>query len=836
MRTFWFGKDLPIEFADPAVRGALSFNGQLHFRCSFCNEVAWGDITFSKYMIKSGDDFSCPSCRKKGLEIVRFFAIESRVCEQCGTEIVDCRENQFGCALCGSGDFFVSETFIRPEYPRRLFVLYGRSKPIGESVKDDVDFLVEYVRGLRMSPQFHETCIHLVAFIESLFQHLYGSSPDAVDLMNVASGLMRTVYRETSNPDAGYLSIALMAEARDLTLDPIQRAVFGFNINQNLYSILAQGQDAILSVRFRFDVKQYAISLSRQTLAAFEAINQDWFGELRARQKWLLGDILKAGDPSEPEIDEALYWCEAALKDPALPSDVRNYVRESSLVARGRRKQLTPNQQRELRTDLGEIALANLDRTDGLQRINAFGVLLRGQFHLGDEGRLRTFSLQSLGEAITYVAANDPQIMLRHAGSILSRLVAGFAAERFRAGDTLGGLAGVEAFRSLAIQRYDNKTTTLPYPVSELELDLMMGRLLGNDKDPFDIAEKMQAEFLDRSKKSLLTLLDPKGRMLLWTELWEADFLIALVRRHKDEITVQRSTIPFSVSDATKAFSLPMADSAPGRLRARQLEAALRTGWQLLHTVLADSPSSQEVLFIGPSLIGSWPLDASEALQSASSSALRPITFAPSIQIASRMQERESSHKVDKVLLLSYGGSDLTRIEQEIRDIKSIYGSRLTLLDGARIRKAQVIEALSQPFDVVHFCGHGSFDYLQPMNSKIYFNDHEEEGSLTANDILNCRLMERGPVVVLSACTSALVLPNGSNNFLGLAGALIRTGASSIVGARWPISDNVAAAFSKFCHTQLAQGQGVSEAVVFAKEQLRDSRSDEWIAFMKIGG
>jgi len=74
-------------------------------------------------------------------------------------------EDEFECVVCHTRRFAVGETLIHPPYPRRLFVLYGREEPFGQSPKDDTNFLIEYVRALRMSPQFHQTCIHLVAVI-----------------------------------------------------------------------------------------------------------------------------------------------------------------------------------------------------------------------------------------------------------------------------------------------------------------------------------------------------------------------------------------------------------------------------------------------------------------------------------------------------------------------------------------------------------------------------------------------------------------------------------------------------------------------------------------------
>src|SRR5215213_298060 len=232
MRSFWFGKGLPSEFNDSLVLNHLSFNGQLHFSCRSCNEIIWGDVTFAKHMLKSGIGFPCPNCRNQNLEIIRFTATESRLCKICGTHFFARPEEDFKCDICNSTQFVIDEMVISPPYPSQIYVLYGYDAPLGLSPKKDTEFLIEYVRLLRMSPQFHKTCVHFVAFIESIFEHIYGFSEDALDLLNIASGFMRNVYRETGDLDAAFLSIQIMIEGRNLAINPIQRAVFGFNICQ----------------------------------------------------------------------------------------------------------------------------------------------------------------------------------------------------------------------------------------------------------------------------------------------------------------------------------------------------------------------------------------------------------------------------------------------------------------------------------------------------------------------------------------------------------------------------------------------------------------------------
>jgi DNA-directed RNA polymerase subunit RPC12/RpoP len=834
---FWFGSSIPGEFRDSAIRDLLSFNGQLHFRCGNCEEVIWADITFGKHAIKSGDSFPCPNCRHKRLDVLKFDAIESRLCATCGSQSFMAPQDLFTCSVCRGKNFISDTTLIRPPYPAKLFALIGRREPFGSSHKADEEFFVEYIRALRQSPEFHQTCTHLIRFIESIFEDVYRSSPEAVDLLNVASGIMRTVFRETGNPDAAYLSIATMVRGRETSTSAIQVAVYGFNICQNVYSAVARDLEKVLSPRFHGSLKAYGIALARQTLGEFESLNEPWLGELRARLKWLLGDLLKAATPSEAEITEALEWFEAALKDDALPRDVVSYVRESALTAQMKRRSLTPDERTRVDAGLTDIAAANLATSTGIQRIQSLNDLLRSRSRQNQRQEWKDLAVLCLGEALRYVAGNDPRNMLRHSGTLLSRLVAGFAAERFDAGAPLDGMAAVEAFRSLAIH-HGEASVVQGRKILELELRLMMSALLGNASDPVEIAGTMLTEHrtvIDRNLRAVLT--GRSRRFLLWYEVWEGLLLTSKIELDGEEIKISSETKEFEPTTMITAMNLPGADAPPGRLRSVRIAKALKIGWPSLGSWLGGEHVDHQCLLIGPSSLGSWPIDAAEVLEFGQISAPRPTAFAPTIGVAAAAREASNQRTIERVLIVTYGGADLPATRHEIEDVKIAYPGRVAVVDGASLTRTNVLAAIVDAYDVIHFCGHGEFDYLEPMNSRIYFADPDGLDSfITAQDIQDCGTIGRRPIVILCACTSAVVLPNGANNFLGLAGALIRTGVTAIVGTRWPISDEIGVAFSRAFHRELACGQPVDRATAVAKNSIKDAGLDEWSAFMSIEG
>jgi hypothetical protein len=754
----------------------------------------------------------------------------------CGSQSFASPGDSFICSVCRGNNFLSDATLIHPPYPTKLFVLLGRQEPLGLSPKDDIEFLSEYIRALRMSPEFHQTCTYLIRFIESIFEDVYRSSPEAVDLLNVASAIMRTVFRETGNPDAAYLSIATMVRGRETSTSALQTAVYGFNICQNVYSALARNLEEVLSPRFHGSLKAYGVALARQTLADFESMNEPQLEELRARLKWLLGDLLKAATPSEAEITEALEWFEAALKDKALPGDVVGYVRESALTAQAKRRTLTPDERARVSAGLTDVAASNLATSTGLQRIQSLNDLLRARSRGNQRQEWKDLALRCLGEALLYVAANDPRNMLRHSGTVLSRLVAGFAAERFDAGAPLVGMAAVEAFRSLAIH-HGEASAIRGRQVQELELRLMTSALLGTASDPVEVASAMLTEHRSAIERNLRSVLaGQSGRFLLWYEVWEGSLLTAKGTFDGKKIQISSERKQFEPEPMIAAMNLASTDAPPGRLRAARVATALKLGWPSLGSRLNGESIDRRCLLIGPSSLGSWPIDAAEAVGLGQTMALRPTAFAPTIGVAAAAHEGLSQRMIERVLVVAYEGTDLPATRHEIEDIKIAYPGRVSVIDSAALTRTSVLAAIIDAYDVIHFCGHGEFDPLEPMGSRIYFNGNTKDGFITADDIQGCEKIGRRPIVILCACTSAAVLPNGANNFLGLAGALIRTGAAAIVGTRWPISDETAFAFSRAFHHELARGQTVDRATAAAKYSIQGAGLDEWSAFLSIEG
>ena len=93
-------------------------------------------------------------------------------------------------------------------------------------------------------------------------------------------------------------------------------------------------------------------------------------------------------------------------------------------------------------------------------------------------------------------------------------------------------------------------------------------------------------------------------------------------------------------------------------------------------------------------------------------------------------------------------------------------------------------------------------------------------------------------VIVLSACSSAVVADSRTNTYHGLAGSLLRAGARAIVGSRWPVDDAAAATLMSAFHERLREGCSAADlALHAARAAMRadGARIEDWAAFGYLG-
>lgn len=165
-------------------------------------------------------------------------------------------------------------------------------------------------------------------------------------------------------------------------------------------------------------------------------------------------------------------------------------------------------------------------------------------------------------------------------------------------------------------------------------------------------------------------------------------------------------------------------------------------------------------------------------------------------------------------------------VEEEWRELKEALSSlrprnRIVLerLDETSL-SALHLKLQEQPFQVLHFIGHGSF--LPEREEGVLLFEREGEGfeePVTGSELAT--LLRDQPslrLVVLNACEGAVRALN--DPFGGVAQALVQTGMPAVVAMRSRFSDRAAIAFTRSFYGALVRGHPIEAALTLARKDL----------------
>ena len=139
---------------------------------------------------------------------------------------------------------------------------------------------------------------------------------------------------------------------------------------------------------------------------------------------------------------------------------------------------------------------------------------------------------------------------------------------------------------------------------------------------------------------------------------------------------------------------------------------------------------------------------------------------------------------------------------------------------GADASEAFVQDIDLRAFSVVHFGTHATLDEAHPERAAIVLapGSPEHDGLLQPRELASASF--GGGLVVLAACRGAagpLVADEGP---MGLAHAVFRGGARTVVASLWPLRDADASTFFARFYAALGEGSSVAEAVSRVQRQL----------------
>jgi len=197
------------------------------------------------------------------------------------------------------------------------------------------------------------------------------------------------------------------------------------------------------------------------------------------------------------------------------------------------------------------------------------------------------------------------------------------------------------------------------------------------------------------------------------------------------------------------------------------------------------------------------------------------------------------SLKGARIKVMTFSGKSLTAIEEEVGHIAALDSVAVDTVDCSGMTSQAICSVFEADADIFHCCAHGRYVADDPDESSLLFTDEFTGGLGTVNAEAIARNVRfsKGALVVLSACSTALVPNDRINSWLGLAGAFLRAGASAVVAARWPVSDRAASAFFKEFYARMSMVADAKTAVRGAKDALRSggARLEEWDCFACLG-
>ncbi len=197
------------------------------------------------------------------------------------------------------------------------------------------------------------------------------------------------------------------------------------------------------------------------------------------------------------------------------------------------------------------------------------------------------------------------------------------------------------------------------------------------------------------------------------------------------------------------------------------------------------------------------------------------------------------------------GAPPLPGVEQDLNNLRKVYGGRLKqVFEGDKATKQQAKSLLDEP-GVLMFATHGFNDADHPAESYLLFLGEQtkpsnptnppdsvsatrNDGRLTAREIFEQRINAR--LIVMSACYSGLGdrSPQPGDDLFGLQRAFLHAGARTVLSGLWDVYDGTAPDLIKQFHERIAEGKSPPQSLADSQRQflktLRASESTEpWL-------
>ena len=148
-------------------------------------------------------------------------------------------------------------------------------------------------------------------------------------------------------------------------------------------------------------------------------------------------------------------------------------------------------------------------------------------------------------------------------------------------------------------------------------------------------------------------------------------------------------------------------------------------------------------------------------------------------------------------------------------------------------------ELRKHSYDIVHYAGHGTYRTESPEESCLYFwAEENKQGDIVPMKATELKLLlERSEarLVYMSSCYGTATSAQAAlldDDFLGLADAVAQAGVPSVLGFRWPVSDDGARRLALAFYQSLLEQGGPEFALWSARRELAavDRNDPTWLS------
>ncbi|WP_449417793.1 CHAT domain-containing protein [Phormidium nigroviride] len=140
----------------------------------------------------------------------------------------------------------------------------------------------------------------------------------------------------------------------------------------------------------------------------------------------------------------------------------------------------------------------------------------------------------------------------------------------------------------------------------------------------------------------------------------------------------------------------------------------------------------------------------------------------------------------------------------------------------------RVITELQQPHNILHFTGHGSYEFFDPKKSALFLSGSDR---LTVQEIIGIDLSNY-ELVCLSACETAVTGNQTiTTEYVGLVSAFMGAKAKYVLSTLWPVESAASALLVVYFYQQLQAGHREATALAIAQKWLRDATREDLAAW-----